>query len=89
VATEPAYGSRSGEGRLAFVDITIIVLGTLNMVWGMAAIEAYAFWALVIVGIDVLVITDSRRTATGSTAGAHRPEPYSGVTFRSPGGICA
>jgi hypothetical protein len=57
VATDPAYGERSGEGWLTFAGIMIIVLGTLNIIWGIAAIDRSGFF----VG-DTKLIFDNLRT---------------------------
>ena len=43
MSSEPAYGSDyrpdTGEGWLTFAGIMIIVLGVLNAIWGIAAID--------------------------------------------------
>jgi hypothetical protein len=56
VATEPAYGTRTGEGWLTFAGIMIIVLGTLNIIWGIAAIDRSGFF----VGETKLIFDDIR-----------------------------
>jgi hypothetical protein len=56
VETERAYGARSGEGWLAFAGIMIIVLGTLNIIWGIAAIDRSGFF----VGETKLIFDDLR-----------------------------
>lgn len=56
MATEPAYGARSGEGWLTFAGIMIIVLGTLNVIWGIAAIDRSGFF----VGETKLIFDDLR-----------------------------
>ena len=56
MATEPAYGTRTGEGWLTFAGIMIIVLGTLNIIWGIAAIDRSGFF----VGETKLIFDDLR-----------------------------
>jgi hypothetical protein len=56
VATEPAYGTGTGEGWLTFAGIMIIVLGTLNIIWGIAAIDRSGFF----VGETKLIFDDLR-----------------------------
>jgi hypothetical protein len=56
VTSEPAYGAPTGEGWLTFAGIMIIVLGTLNVIWGIAAIDRSAFF----VGETQLIFDDLR-----------------------------
>jgi hypothetical protein len=56
VATEPAYGTRTREGWLTFAGIMIIVLGTLNIFWGIAGIDRSGFF----VGETKLIFDDLR-----------------------------
>lgn len=56
MATEPTYGARTGEGWLTFAGIMIIVLGTLNIIWGIAAIDRSGFF----VGETKLIFDDLR-----------------------------
>ena len=56
MSSEPAYGARSGEGWLTFAGIIIIVLGTLNIIWGIAAIDRSGFF----VGETRLIFDDLR-----------------------------
>jgi hypothetical protein len=56
VVSEPAYGARSGEGWLTFAGIMIIVAGTLNVIWGIAAIDRSGFF----VGETKLIFDDLR-----------------------------
>jgi hypothetical protein len=56
VATESGYHARSGEGWLTFAGIMMIVLGTLNLIWGIAAIDRSGFF----VGETKLIFDDLR-----------------------------
>jgi hypothetical protein len=49
-----------------------VAVAAVNLIAALTSIEAYPFWALVIVGIDVLVIYGL--AAYGDRL-AHRPEP--------------
>ena len=78
-----ASGSEPRGGRWVLAGFGILARNQLARWFGVAVAavtliaaltshETYPFWALVIVGIDVLVIY-GLRTATGSTGRAHRP----------------
>jgi hypothetical protein len=56
VASEPAYEARNGEGWVTFAGIMIVVLGTLNIIWGIAAIDRSGFF----VGDTKLIFDDIR-----------------------------
>jgi hypothetical protein len=60
MSSEPAYrpasGADTGEGWLTFAGIMIIVLGVLNVIWGIAAIDRSGFF----VGETKLVFDDLR-----------------------------
>lgn len=55
-AYRPQYGQDTGEGWLTFAGVMIIVLGTLNIIWGIAAIDRSGFF----VGETKLVFDDLR-----------------------------
>lgn len=56
MSSGPAYEARRGDGWLTFAGIMIIVLGTLNVIWGIAAIDRSGFF----VGETKLIFDDLR-----------------------------
>jgi len=54
VTGQSAYGQEQGEGWLTFAGIMIIVLGVLNLIWGIAAIGKSSFF----VGSTKLIFHD-------------------------------
>jgi hypothetical protein len=72
VTDQTAYGRDEGEGWITFAGIMILVLGVLNLIWGIAAIGRSSFfvvntkivfddvktwgWIMLIVGIVQLLV---------------------------------
>jgi len=54
VTGQSAYGQDQGEGWITFAGIMIVVLGVLNLIWGIAAIGRSSFF----VGSTKLVFDD-------------------------------
>ncbi|HSD81467.1 MAG TPA: hypothetical protein VLB47_12415 [Solirubrobacteraceae bacterium] len=54
---QTAYGRDQGEGWISFAGIMIIVLGVLNLIWGIAAIGRSSFFVA-----DTKIVFDDVRT---------------------------
>jgi hypothetical protein len=57
VTDQTAYGQDQGEGWVTFAGIMIMVLGVLNIIWGIAAIGRSSFFV-----VNTKIIFDDVRT---------------------------